>query len=145
MISKKDMELTEDLLVDELKKVIKKGELKDVNEAKAVKEVLESIKIIHCLRDGEMEDEGYSGRMMPHYSGHHGDMNYAGNMNFDGNYSGRRSPTTGRYMSHGYSGHSVHDRMIAALEGLHDDPAFAGKPYENEEINKWIDRLRTNN
>lgn len=57
MISKKDMELTEDLLVDELKKVIKKGELKDVNEAKAVKEVLESIKIIHCLRDGEMEDE----------------------------------------------------------------------------------------
>lgn len=145
MVSKKTLDKIEEILEEELNSIAKQGTLTNATGAQAVCNILESLCKIEYLRNGGMEDEGYSGRMMPHYSGHHGDMNYAGNMNFDGNYSGRRSPATGRYMSHGYSGHSVHDRMIAALEGLHDDPAFAGKPYENEEINKWIDRLRTNN
>ena len=145
MVSEKTLNKAEELLETEIESIIKQGTLQNGNGAQIFKNLLESLKIIECIRNGGMEDEGYSGRMMPRYSGHHGDMNYAGNMNFDGNYGGRRSPATGRYMSHGYSGHSVHDRMIAALEGLHDDPAFAGKPYENEEINRWIYRLRTNN
>lgn len=69
-------------------------------------------------------------------------VNYAGNMNFDGNYSGRRSPSTGRYMSRGYSGHSIHDRMIAALEDVYGD---AKNQHEENEIQTWIDRLRNNN
>lgn len=148
MISMKELEMTEDLLVDELKKVVKKGELKDGTEAKALKDVLEAIKLIHCLRDGdEMEspENGYSG-----YSGYSGGwgrtrmpVNYNGNVDFNGTY-GRRSPMTGRYISSngGYSGHSIHDRMIASLEGLYDQ---AGTQHEKDEISNWIGRLRTEN
>lgn len=53
----------------------------------------------------------------------------------------RRSPVTGRYVSRdmGYSGHSVHDKMIAKLETCYDD---AQSDYEKEEIRKEIDHLR---
>ena len=145
MISKKEMELTEDLLVDELKKVIKKGELKDANEAKGLKDVLESIKIIHCLRDGEMDEseEGYSGYHMSRYSGGWGSrmpVNYGGTVDFNGTYSGGRGPHMN--MNGGYSGHSIHDRMIAALEPLYDN---AKSEHEKSEIDNWISRLRKEN
>lgn len=52
--------------------------------------------------------EGYSGGTMPDYS-----------------YRRGRSATTGRYVSRGYdnhySGHSIHDRMIAKLEELYNE------------------------
>ena len=52
-----------------------------------------------------------------------------------------RSPVTGRYVSRnmGYSGHSVHDKMIAKLETAYDD---AESEYEKEEIRKEIDHIR---
>jgi len=139
MISMKELEMTEDLLVDELKKVVKKGELKDANEAKALKDVLESIKIIHCIMEGgenkEMSD-GYS-----QYSRSYGHMHnripssttYGGTMNFDGVY-GRRMP--------GYYGHSIKDRMIASLETLYDE---AGTQHEKTMIDNWIGRIKAEN
>lgn len=143
MISTKELEMTEDLLVDELKKVVKKGELKDANEAKGLKDVLESIKIIHCLRDGEMDDpeKGYSGYHMPRYSGGWGGImpvNYGGTVDFNGTYSSGRDT----HMNGGYSGHSIHDRMIAALEPLYDN---AKSEHEKSEIDNWIARLRKEN
>lgn len=142
MVSEKTLNKAEELLETEIESIIKQGTLQNGNGAQIFKNLLESLKIIECIRNGGMEDEGYSGRMMPRYSGNHGDMNYAGNMNFDGTYSGRRSPSTGRYMSRGYSGHSIHDRMIAALEDVYGD---AKNQHEENEIQAWIDRLRTNN
>lgn len=121
MISDKELDLVEDLLVDELKKTVKKGELKDGNEAKAVKDVLEGIKAIHCIRDGNT-DSGYSGA--PHW--HH--MPNHRTVEFSGNYGG-------------YSGHSIHDRMIAQLEKLYDT---AGSQYEKDLIKKEISHIREN-
>lgn len=138
MISNKELENVEDLLADELKKVVKKGELKDANEAKALKDVLESIKIIHCIMEGrEMgESDGYS-----QYSRSYGHMHnripsstaYGGTMNFDGVY-GRRMP--------GYYGHSIKDRMVASLETLYDE---AGTQHEKTVIDNWIGRIKAEN
>lgn len=63
-----------------------------------------------------------------------------------------RSPSTGRYMSmdedpnivhakfeHGYSGHSVNDRMIASLEHLVDQ---TDGEYERQQIINEIESLR---
>lgn len=133
MVSEKVLNKAEELIESEIESVTKQGTLQNGNGAQIFKCLLESLKIIECLRSGEF-NEGYSG--------YYGNGNYAGHMNFDGNYSGRRSPTTGRYMSHGYSGHSIHDRMIAALEDVY---GVAKNPHEEEEIQKWIDRLRNNN
>lgn len=146
MISHKEIDMVEDLLVDELKKVVKKGELKDATEAKAVKEVLESLNIIQCLREDSMnpqEEQGYSGYHMPRYSGgwgHRMPLNYGGTVDFNGTYSGARGSHMN--MNGGYSGHSIHDRMIAALEPLYDN---AKSEHERSEIDNWIARLRKEN
>lgn len=129
MISDKELDLVEDLLVDELKKTVKKGELKDGNEAKAVKDVLEGIKAIYCIRDGNNTDSGYSGA--PNWN----HMPNRRAMEFSGTYGGVTP------MPHGYSGHSIHDRMIAQLEKLYDT---AGSQYEKDLIKKEINHIREN-
>lgn len=139
MISEKELDKLEDLLEEEIKKFTKQGGLQNIlNESKALKDILESVKIIHCLREGGYStDEGYSGNSYG-YSGGWGrsrhPISYNGNVNFDGAYSGRR-------MSR-YSGHSIHDRMIASLESLYDQ---ATSQHEKDEISAWIGRLRTEN
>lgn len=142
MISSKDLELVEDLLKDEVKKIVKRGEIKDATEAKALKEILESVKIIHCLREDGMgeSEEGYSGYRMPRYSGGWGNripVNYGGTVDFNGTYGGGNG-----YSGGGYSGHSIHDRMIAALEPLYDQ---AKTEHEKTELGNWISRLRKEN
>ena len=61
--------------------------------------------------------------------------------NGNGSYDRGRSPVTGRYVSrdHGYSGHSINDRMISQLENMYDE---AKTEYEREEVRKEIERLR---
>lgn len=49
------------------------------------------------------------------------------------------SPVTGRYISNGYSGHSIEDRMIMALEQQMDE---AKTDYERQLVEKEIQRLR---
>lgn len=147
MIKEKDLDNLEDLLVDEVKNFTKKGSLQNPTEAQSLKDILEGIKIIHCIRNGGMneEDEGYSG-----YSGYSGGWGRSKmphmpmdlNTGYPG-YSGRRSATTGRYISSngsGYSGHSIRDRMIDSLEQLYDQ---AGTQHEKTELDAWINKLRT--
>lgn len=162
MVNEKILEGMEELLCSELKRVIKQDTINGANEAKSVKDVLESLEIIQTIRNGMMSggmDEGYAGYAprttvpLNGYSGNnnlmrgnvHGDVN--GNMHgnmpdyaYGSSYGRRRSSTTGRYMSSGYSGHSIKDRMIASLEALYDD---AGSQHEQTEIDNWINKLRS--
>ena len=138
MLSNSDYEALEDLLCAEIKKVVKKGEIKDATEVKGVKDALEAIKIIHCLKDGEWEKEDTLGYYPMHHS------NY-GHVDFNGTY-GRRNPHTGRYMSNGMPdttyGHSIKDRMVAALEPLYDK---AESGYEHNMIQKAINSVQSLN
>lgn len=138
MLSNSDYEALEDLLCAEIKKVVKKGEIKDATEVKGVKDALEAIKIIHCLKDGEREKEDTLG----YYPMHH---NNYGHVDFNGTY-GRRNPHTGRYMSNGMPdttyGHSIKDRMVAALEPLYDK---AESGYEHNMIQKAINSVQSLN
>ena len=138
MLSNSDYEALEDLLCSEIKKVVKKGEIKDATEVKGVKDALEAIKIIHCLRDGEWESDEKLG----YYPMHH---NNYGHVDFNGTY-GRRNPHTGRYMSNGMPdttyGHSIKDRMVAALEPLYDK---AESGYEHGMIQKAINSVQSLN
>ena len=138
MLSNSDYEALEDLLCSEIKKVVKKGEIKDATEVKGVKDALEAIKLIYCLKDGEWEKEDTLG----YYPMHH---NNYGHVDFNGTY-GRRNPHTGRYMSNGMPdttyGHSIKDRMVAALEPLYDK---AESGYEHNMIQKAINSVQSLN
>ena len=143
MINMKDLDGLEELLIEEIHKVVKTGEIKDATQVKAIGEVVDALKDISCIRnDNGMgmngNDGGYSG-YMPNMQYNQMDSSVGYNRNSD---YGRRSPRMGRYnnMNGGYSGHSIHDRMIASLEDLYDN---AGSQHEKTEIDNWIDRLRT--
>ena len=58
MMTKKEIESLEDLLVDEVRKVIKKGDIKDATEAKAVKDVVEALHYLRCMREGNDSGTG---------------------------------------------------------------------------------------
>lgn len=84
----------------------------------------------YSLRPGfKYEYSGYMPEHMPDYS-----------------YRRGRSMTTGRYVSRGahdmnYSGHSIHDRMIAKLEELFDEGIG---PYEQEVVHAGIRMIEQN-
>lgn len=141
MLSNSDYEALEDLLCSEIKKVVKKGEIKDATEVKGLKDALEAVKIIHCLKDGEWEKEDTLG----YYPAHQG--NY-GRVDFNGTY-GRRNMRTGRYMTNMANGmpdttygHSIKDRMVAALEPMYDK---AESGYEHKMIDKAITAVQSLN
>lgn len=133
MLSNTDYEALEDLLCAEIKKIVKKGEIKDSTEVKGVKDALEAMKLIHYLKGG-VEDES-----LGYYPMHHG------RIDFNGTY-GRRNMRTGRYMSDGMPdttyGHSIKDRMVAALEPLYDK---AESGYEHTMIQKAINSVQSIN
>lgn len=135
MVNMKDLDNLEELLIEEIHKVVKTGEIKDATQVKAVKDVVEALKYISCIKDGSMGDNGYSGYNMPNPTPY--------NQREVSNYSSRgynRQPRMGRYMDGGYSGHSIHDRMIASLEQLYDE---AKTQHEQSEIGNWINKLRS--
>ena len=111
---------------DEVEKIVQKGdltpgELENIYKATCIAEKLTKIQDM----DGEMSYGNY---------GRYGD------------YSERRgrSPVTGRYISRGmnrggYSGHSIEDRMIAALEDQYDN---AHTDHERMLLQKEIDHIR---
>lgn len=153
MLSNSDYEALEDLLCSEIKKVVKKGEIKDATEVKGVKDALEAVKIIHCLKDGEWEKEdtlGYYPMHQRHYD--HSPMNYGGTVDFNGTYgniSSSRNMRTGRYMTNMANGmpdttygHSIKDRMVAALEPMYDK---AESGYERNMIDKAITAVQSLN
>lgn len=127
----------QDLLTEELKKIIDKGDLNST-ELDNVKDALCSIK--ETLEIEDMMSGGYSNASYGSYA--HMPRTY----NIRGSYRRGRDANTGRYMSmrgsgeDGYSGHSIKDRMIARLEGMYDE---AGSEHERQMINDWIGRLET--
>lgn len=141
---KKMLEDYRDLAKDELKKLLKKGDLAatDWDAAKkafcVMKDVLEIEQMLGVEPGGY--SEGYHGnniRYGTEYSGN--------NMRYGTEYSGyNRSPVTGRFISHNYtnggrySGHSMKDRMIARLETMYDE---SNNDYERQAITNLISRV----
>lgn len=143
----KTLEFIKDKFEDELKVLKKKGDLTP-EDVKLVKEMVCTIKDINEMMGSGMYSEG----VKPEWTGNsygtmHGNMHYSGT---------NRSPVTGRYISngsmngnsygheypitYGYSGHSIHDRMIAALEPMYDQ---AKSEHERQVISNEINRIRT--
>lgn len=144
MVNMKDLDGLEELLIEEIHKIVKSGEIKDATQIKAIKEVAETLNIINCIRNDNMNggiDGGYSG-YMPNNMPYNNQIESSGYSNRNSSY-GRRNPRMGRYsssMDGGYSGHSIHDRMIASLEDMYD---AAKTQHEKSEIDNWINRLRS--
>lgn len=137
MINPKILEDAEKRLEKELEKLFSKSELTP-NDWDAAKKAMCILNMMNSYQNGEPVDEegmsyGYSMRSMHHY----GEPYYSNERG--------RSPVTGRYVSRGtpmnagYSGHSVEDRMIMALEQQMDS---VQSEYERQQIEKEIRRLR---
>lgn len=122
-----------DKLEDELRKIVKKGDISPAELENATKAVC----LIEKLRSMESPEynmgyeegyaEGYYNARMPMKE----DLN---------SYARGRSPVTGRYISRGYSGHSIKDRMVAKLESMYDE---AQSDHERQTVDMWIKRLES--
>lgn len=136
------MELCDEL--NESAKLVKKEVKKIVEKGDLTPQELESLYKAACLAEklmclgcdtGEMGDASYG------YT--YGHMNGYPYMPMGGYSEARgRSPVTGRYISRGMdgmSGHSIEDRMIAALEQQMD---AAKTEYERKTIQDEIQRIR---
>ena len=115
-----------DMVDEELKKIIKKGDLTPTELEVAMKAVclMEKIQNLESPDYLEGYTEGYSMRGYYDETG----MSMARG----------RSPVTGRYISRGYSGHSIKDRMIARLEGMYDE---AQSDHERQVVDSWIKKI----
>jgi hypothetical protein len=138
------LDTLEENVVRELRMLNKKDSL-SVTEIKAATDAMCLLFKIKMYREGGMiEDEGgQSYTMWPsnQYDDYSTRPHMTGRYQVNGSYDRGRSPVTGRYVSrdHGYSGHSINDRMISQLENMYDE---AKTEYEREEVRKEIDRLR---
>ena len=138
----KTLDELNELIEEELKKMVKKGDLSP-NELEAANKAVCLMEKIIMLREGGYSQDGSY------------DMRYSMDRmmrggSYDGSYERGRSPVTGRYISRdgryqdlydrGYSGHSIGDRAIDRLEKMMDD---AGSEYERECIKKYIHLIRS--
>lgn len=125
--------ILEDLVdhtTEELEKIVKKGDL-TVTEVDIATKALCLIEKAEKLMNGDLE---YSEEYYPRSYGS------------PNSYTRGRSYRTGRYVSRDgsmnarsdYSGHSVHDRMIATLESMMDN---APSDYERQVIEDGIKKL----
>lgn len=141
----KVLESAEDMVLEEIRKVVRKGEIQP-NEWDNFKNAMciltDICKIHHYDNQDEMRypENEYSGRAYPttHMYGiePHGKMTAS--------YERGRSPVTGRYISRGdgYSGHSINDRMIDKLERMYDE---AQTQHEKDVVSMWINQIRSSN
>lgn len=111
----------EDLVISELSKIVKKADLTPV-ELKNATDALCLLEKIQKVTEG---DDGYS-------------------EDSRGSYRRGRSMRTGRYVSmdpyrHGYSRHSIEDRLVDKLEHMMNE---VDGEYEHEVIQHWIDRIK---
>lgn len=146
----KTLEFIKDKFEEELKDLKKKGNLAP-EDVKLVKEMVCTIKEINEMMSSGMYSEGYGANYGTNMGNSYGTMH--GNVRYSGT---NRSPVTGRYISngtmngnsygheypvsYGYSGHSIHDRMIAALEPMYDQ---AQSEHERQIISNEINRIKT--
>ena len=133
MLRREVLERVEKKLESDLEKILSKGEL-TATDWDAVKKAMCIAGMVEGLEEGSPVNEegssyGYSNARM-----------YSNEMMSNGR---MRSPVTGRYisngMNNGYSGHSIEDRMIMALEQQMD---AAKTDYERQMVEKEIQRLR---
>ena len=116
----------QEMLVDEVKKISKKGDITPA-EMQPAYYAVKTIKMIDEMNGGYGHSEGMY-KHMPDYNMSYGRM---------------RSPVTGRYISGGmHSGHSIMDRMVARLESMYDE---AQTENERQMVDQWIQRLRSGN
>ena len=113
----------------EVEKIVKKGDLTP-QEVESIYKLTCITEKLMCMSDEGEGDESYG------MSGRYYDDGYSA--------ARGRSPVTGRYISrgmgsNGYSGHSIEDRMIAALE---DQMDAAKNEYERKMIQEEIQRIR---
>lgn len=145
MIDSKLLEDLERKLEADLRKLMAKSEL-TAADYDGIKKAMCIAGMISNYPGGMMDEEGMAygypmGHIGSNYRGYSaGQMNGMQNYGMDGMSNGRmRSPVTGRYISNGYSGHSIEDRMIMALEQQMDE---AKTDYERQLVEKEIQRLR---
>ena len=129
-----EFERTEELMLKELRKINAKGDLtpQEVCNIKEMAEAVYKMLIVEAMADGGTD-----------YSEYYSDD--------DGMRSMRRGRDmrTGRYISRRgmrsyegdrmMSGHSLHDRMIAALEDTMDQ---AKSDYDRQQIKEWIHKIQ---
>lgn len=138
---KKMLEDYKDLTKDELKKLLKKGDLAatDWDAAKKAFCILKDVLEIEGMLGDQMNEggNGYS-------EGYYGTTIHSNNRMSYGSPHYNRSPVTGRFISHNYtnggrySGHSMKDRMIARLETMYDE---SNNDYERQAITNLISRV----
>ena len=168
----KTLEHLKETLEDEIKKIVKKGDItsQELDNVKDAVCVIDMIDKMSMGENGEGGSYGYSGRNMAYrypsyaygdyserYRDSYGDRmrdgsydyrsHDRGSYRYDGDsYRRGRSPVTGRYISRGheegYSGHSIMDRMVASLESMYDE---AKTDHEKQTVSEWINRLRSSN
>ena len=145
MLNREMLEKAERALERDLDKLLSKNEL-SAADWDAVKKAMCIANMISGYMNGEMVGEdgmsyGYNGSS-------NGYSRAAYGMYGDGYGERGRSPVTGRYVSrgysnegmgYGYSGHSIEDRMIMALEQQMDSTKTE---YERSQIEKEIKRIR---
>lgn len=134
MLSKEFLDTIEKALERDLQKILSKPELTSTD--------WDGVKKAVCIA-GMIADYTNGEPMMTDAdTNSYGYMGYHGYSNGD-SYGRGRSPVTGRYISRGtmdgYSGHSIEDRMIMALEQQMD---AAKSDYERSLIEKEIQRIR---
>lgn len=118
----KTLEELEELVNNELSKIVKKGDLTPTE----LKNATDALCLLEKIRDIQNGGEN------PNYSERTVSMHYGG----------YRNPMTGRYTNiynRGYSGHSIQDRMVDKLEHMMDE---ATSEYERNTIAEWIERLK---
>lgn len=122
MEREKVLERLEEVVYDELEKLAKKSELNPA-EIKAATDAMCFLEKIQKVQYG-------------------GDELYSESYNRNGSYARGRSMRTGRYVSNspGYSGHSIHDRIVDNLEKMMDS---AGSEYERNVLAGWIAKVES--
>ena len=132
MLNRELLEKGEKALERELEKLLSKSEL-SAADWDAVKKAMCIASMLREYEDGKTIDDG--GRSYGYDYGYRYDRPEEA-------YGRMRSPVTGRYVSNGmpgYSGHSIEDRMIMALEQQMDS---AKTDYERQMVEKEIQRIR---
>lgn len=143
METKKLLEKVKDNVEDAIKPILKKGEAMTPADLESLTKALCIIDTIRRIEGTNTYDDGYSyergrspitGRYVSRDAMPHHDARY---------YDTNGGASTRRYYDgathHGYSGHSIQDRMIATLERMIDD---AQTEHERKTIKDYIRLLR---
>lgn len=140
----KVLDSTEDMVLEEIRKVVRKGEIHP-NEWDNLKNAMCILTDICKIHHYDSQDE------MTYSYGEYASGNYPATNAYENNLHGRvmssyergRLPITSRYIGRGdgYSGHSINDRMIDKLERMYDE---ASTQHEKDTITMWINQIRTN-